>query len=122
MEIGLTHTSQLTIANSNTAIALGSGNLPVLATPQMAALMENASMLAVAPHLAEGSTTVGSMIQTSHIRPTAVGHTVSATATLLSIEGRKLTFGVEARDDKGTIGEGTHVRYIVDCQKFLAKL
>lgn len=122
MNTGLTHTSELTVGEQNTAIAFGSGDMPVLATPQMVALMENAAMLAVSPELPEGSTTVGSMINTSHLRPTAVGQTIKATATLEAVEGRKLTFSIRAEDSNGTIGEGTHVRYIVDREKFMSKL
>lgn len=65
---------------------------------------------------------MGAHISTSHIKPSAVGERVSATATLTEIEGRKLTFSVEAHDREGKIGEGTHVRYIVDREKFLAKV
>lgn len=122
METGLTHTSELTVEKQHTAIALGSGNLEVLATPQMVALMENAAMLAVKPHLDEGFTTVGSMISTTHLHPTAKGHNVKATATLTAIEGRKLTFSVTAQDDNGTIGEGEHIRFIVNTDKFMSKL
>jgi fluoroacetyl-CoA thioesterase len=122
MNTGLSHTSELTVEPRHTALALGSGDMEVLATPQMAALMENAAMLAVKDHLDEGSTTVGSMITTTHLRPTAVGSKVSATATLTAVEGRKLTFSVTAQDDRGVIGEGEHVRYIVDRRRFLDKL
>ena len=75
----------------------------------MVALMENAAMSAVADELPEGSTTVGAMMNTTHIKPSAVGDTVSATAVLKEVEGRKLTFEVRAQDSKGVIGEGTHV-------------
>lgn len=122
MQTNLSHTSQLSVDAQHTAKALGSGDLMVLATPQMVALMENAAMLAVAEELPEGSTTVGAMINTTHLRPTAVGKSIRATAVLTAIEGRKLTFAVKAEDDQGIIGEGTHVRYIVDSQKFLSKL
>lgn len=84
--------------------------------------MENAAMLAVKPHLDEGFTTVGSMISTTHLHPTAIGHKVKATATLTAIERRKLTFSVTAQDDNGTIGEGEHVRFIVNTDKFMSKL
>ena len=75
-----------------------------------------------ADELPEGSTTVGAMMNTTHIKPSAVGDTVSATAVLKEVEGRKLTFEVRAQDSKGVIGEGTHVRYIVDKEKFMSKL
>lgn len=122
MEKGLTYTSKTTVCNENTARKLGSGDMDVFATPAMVALMENAAMNAVASHLPEGSTTVGSFIETSHIKPSGLGETVTATAVLEDAEGRKLTFKVTAADSKGTIGEGRHIRYIVDREKFLSKL
>ena len=122
MEKGLTYTSKVMVSQENLAKTIGSGDLAVLATPAMAALMENAAMNAVAAELPEGSTTVGSMIQITHSRPSGVGETIEATATLQEVEGRKLVFSVEARDSKGIIGEGSHIRYIVDSQRFMAKL
>ena len=120
MEIGLTHTSTLTVENKHLAIQAGSGDLEVLATPVMMALMENAAMLAVKEALDEGMTTVGGHISSSHLKPTALGKTI--TAVLTGIEGRKLTFKVIAEDETGTIGEGEHLRFIVDRKKFMAKL
>lgn len=122
LETGLTYTSRLTVGNENTAIALGSGDMPVLATPAMIALMENAAMLAVAPALEEGDTTVGGHIESSHLRPTPVGAEVSATATLEKVEGRKLYFKIIAHQGDVVIGEGTHLRFIVNREKFLAKI
>ena len=122
MEKGLTFTSTDVVRVENLAKTIGSGDLEVLATPAMAALMENAAMRAVAPELPEGSTTVGSFLEITHARPTGLGETISATATLEEVEGRKLTFLVEAFDSKGVIGEGKHVRYVVDRQKFISKL
>lgn len=122
MQTGLTHTSTLTVDATLTARALGSGDMDVLATPAMVALMENAAMLAVAAHLPEGSTTVGSMIETSHLRPSKPGMAVRATATLVEVDGRRLTFDVRAEDEAGTIGQGRHVRYVVDRARFLSKL
>lgn len=122
MKTDICFTSRLETTPDHSAAAQGSGDLQVLATPQMVALMENAAMNAAKDLLPEGCTTVGAMISTSHLRPTAIGKTISATATLRNAEGRKLTFDVTASDDRGIIGEGTHVRYIVDTQKFLKKL
>lgn len=121
LETGLTYTSRLTVGNENTAIALGSGDMPVLATPAMMALMENAAMLAVASELEDGDTTVGGHIESSHLRPTPVGAEVSATATLEKVEGRKLYFKIIAHQGDVVIGEGTHLRFIVNREKFLAK-
>lgn len=119
---GLKHVSRLIVDKSNTAIALGSGDMPVLATPAMAALMENAAMLAVAEELPEGSTTVGGHIDISHVKPSPVGAEVQAEATLEKIDGRKLYFKVKASEGEAVIGEGTHLRFVVDRERFLSKL
>lgn len=122
MEKGLKHISTTTVTTANTALTMGSGDMEVFATPAMVALMENAAMKAVAPHLPEGSTTVGAMMQTSHIKPSTPGETVTAEAVLQEVDGRKLTFRVTASDSEGTIGEGIHIRYIVDRERFLSRL
>lgn len=122
MEKGLTFTSKEIVRIENIAKTVGSGDLEVFATPAMCALMENAAMNAVAPELPEGSTTVGSLLETTHIRPSGLGEAITATATLEEVEGRKLTFSVIASDSKGTIGEGKHIRYIVDREKFMSKV
>ena len=119
---GLTHTSQLTVTDAVTAIVMGSGDMPVLATPAMMALMENAAMLAVANHLPEGSTTVGGQITSSHLKPSKLGDTVTATATVTHVEGKKIEFKVEARCGETLLGEGTHLRFIVDREKFMSRL
>lgn len=119
---GLTHTSELTVNEAVTAISMGSGDLPVLATPAMMALMENAAMLAVAPHLPEGSTTVGGHISASHIKPTPVGEIVTATATVTKVDGKKIEFEVKAHWGDVLLGEGSHLRFIVDREKFMSRL
>ena len=101
---------------------MGSGDLPVFATPSMVALMENAAMTAAAAALPAGSTTVGAEMNVTHIKPSGLGAEITATAVLTEVEGRKLTFNVGARDAGGMIGEGVHIRYVVDCEKFMAKL
>ena len=116
------HTSTLLVTQADTAEALGSGDLPVLATPRMMALMENAAMLAVADQLESGQTTVGAEICVKHLRPTPTGAVVTATAVLTAAEGRKLSFSISAHQDGTLIGEGTHTRFIVDARKFLSKL
>ena len=118
----MTYISTIIVEDKHLACTVGSGDLPVLATPMMVALMENAAMLCVQSELAEGESTVGSQISVSHIKPTALGKRVSAKATLLSREGRKLTFHVEAHDEEGLIGEGEHTRYVINKEKFLSKL
>ena len=116
LEKGLQFIKEVVVKPENLAVAMGSGDLPVLATPAMVALS------AVEDQLPEGNTTVGAMIQTTHLKPTALGDTVLVTATLLEVEGRKLTFSVVASDSQGKIGEGTHIRYVVDRNKFMEKL
>ena len=122
MNTGLSHTSCHTVTMDDTAVVQGSGQLEVLATPRLIALMENAAMLAAAQSLSPEETTVGGQIAITHLAPSAVGAEVSATAVLDKAEGRKLTFSVSAREGDKLIGEGTHVRFIVDKEKFMAKL
>lgn len=122
LEKGLSARSAATVAAGNTAAAMGSGDLAVFATPAMVALMENAAMTAVAGELPEGTTTVGSEMNVTHIKPSGLGAEITATAVLAEVEGRKLTFNVGARDAEGMIGEGIHIRYVVDRAKFMAKL
>ena len=119
---GIKYTSRTIVAEENFACTMGSGNLPVFATPALVALMENAAMLAVADSLDEGATTVGGEISIKHLKPSAIGTEIKATATLSSAEGRKLTFNVEAYDASGLVGEGTHVRFIVEKEKFMSRI
>lgn len=122
LQEGLRHTSELTVTQDVTAIAMGSGDMAVLATPAMMALMENAAMLAVADHLPQGSTTVGGHIASSHLKPSRLGDTVTATATVTRIDGKKIEFKVEARCGDTLLGEGTHLRFVVDQEKFMSRL
>ena len=118
MEVGKSFTLKTVVTEENTAIALGSGDAPVFATPMMVALMEGAAAQCVQPELAEGKTTVGGQINVSHIAATPIGMEVEATATVTAVEGKKITFSVEARDACGTIGQGEHLRFVVDQQRF----
>ena len=122
MEIGLKYESTTVVSVANTAATLGSGDMDVFATPAMVALMENAAMLAVRDHLPEGSATVGTQISTSHLKASPLGASITASAELIEVDGRRLTFAVKAWDEKGTIGEGEHERFIVDRERFLSKL
>lgn len=119
---GLSASSTTTVKAENTAVSMGSGDLPVFATPAMVALMEQAAMQAVAKALPEAATTVGAEMNVSHIKPSGMGARIAATAVLTEVAGRKLTFQVSARDEAGRIGEGTHVRYVVDRVRFLSKI
>lgn len=122
MQIGKKYTSTMVVEEKHLACNVGSGDLPVFATPMMMALMENAAMLCVADELEEGSSTVGGQISSSHLKPTGLGKTVTATAELISAEGRKLKFKVSASDEVGLIGEGEHLRFIIDKEKFMSKV
>ena len=122
LEKGLTAVSRTTVTPQNNAAALGSGDMPVFATPAMVALMENAAMLAVAGALPEGATTVGAEMNVTHIKPSGLGTEVIASAVVTEVDERKITFTVGARDAEGLIGEGTHVRFVVDRARFLAKV
>ena len=122
MKIGLSYESNTVVTETNTAEALGSGDMAVFATPAMVALMENAAMLAVAAELPEGSATVGTQMNTSHIKASPLGAVITASAELTAVDGRKLTFAVKAWDEKGVIGEGEHTRFVVDRARFLSKL
>ena len=117
LEKGLSAQSRTTVTAANTAATMGSGDLGVFATPSMVALMEHAAMTAVAAALPEGAE-----MNVTHIKPSGLGAEITATAVLTGVEGRKLTFNVGARDAEGMIGEGVHVRYVVDREKFMAKV
>ena len=121
-EVGLKHTSELTVTDAVTAVRMGSGDMPVLATPAMMALMENAAMLAVADELPEGSTTVGGHIASSHLRPSKIGDVVRAIAEVTKVDGRKIEFNVSAYSGDVLLGEGTHLRFVVDRERFMSKI
>lgn len=122
IKVGLKYESQTVVSTTNTANTLGSGDMEVFATPAMIALMENAAMMAVAPYLDEGASTVGIEMATSHIKASPIGATITASAELISAEGRKLSFKVKAWDEQGVIGEGNHTRFVVDRERFLSKV
>jgi predicted thioesterase len=121
IKVGTKGTFKVSVDESNTAKTMQSGSLDVFATPAMVAIMEKASTLALEPYLEEGSTTVGTALDISHVSATPVGMDVSATAEVVSVNGRELTFKVQAFDECGLIGEGTHKRFIVFAEKFQNK-
>lgn len=118
---GIVGTKELTVTKDKTAAAVGSGLLDVFATPQMIALMEATASESVAPYLDEGSTSVGTLVNVSHVAATPVGMKVRCESELTEVDGRKLTFTVKAFDECGLIGEGTHERFVVFSEKFMAK-
>jgi fluoroacetyl-CoA thioesterase len=119
---GLTGEATTVVTDANTAAAVGSGGIHVFSTPMMVALMENAAMQAVQPHLAEGESTVGTVVHIKHMAATPLGMQVKAIARLDTVDGRRLLFTVEAFDGKEKIGEGTHERFVIQVEKFLSRI
>lgn len=116
-------TQQFVVTHQDTASALGSGDLEVLATPRLIAWMENTAMTLCRRHTANGETTVGISIQTSHTKAATVGAAVTVEATLESAEGRKLTLEITASDTGGNqLGTARHERFIVNSERFMSKL
>ena len=121
LEIGLTNRIEIPVTRENTAALMGSGDTQVFATPAMIALMEKTAALSVSELIDEENTTVGTEISVEHLAATPVGMTVYCISKLEGIDGRKLTFSLEAFDRAGLIGRGTHSRFIVNRSKFQSK-
>lgn len=121
MEKGIRGEASQRVERGATAAAVGSGRLEVYATPMMIALIERAAHTSVEPHLEKGMGSVGTSLDVKHIAATPIGMTVTAETELIEVDGRRLVFRAEVRDDAGKIGEGTHERFIVQCDKFMAK-
>jgi fluoroacetyl-CoA thioesterase len=119
IEPGATAYITYTTDKRSTAIALGSGDLPVLATPKVVALVEEASVAAIAGLVADTDTTVGSHIDVDHLAPTPIGGTVVTTATVVAIKGRRLDFEATVTEGETLVAKATHVRYIVNRDSFM---
>lgn len=119
LEPGRQATVEETVTAEMTAQELGSGDVPVLGTPAVLALVEAAAVAAVADALEPATTSVGTSIELEHLAPTPVGGVVTATAALATVEGRRLEFRFEVTDGAGPVARGTHVRTIVDRERFL---
>ena len=109
------------VAHEDTAVALKSGEVAVLGTPRLIALVEEASMAAVTDQLPKGQTTVGMRVQVDHLAPTNVGSSVAAEATLEKVEGRRLTFTISVSDQCGLVAAGKVTRVVVETERFLEK-
>jgi fluoroacetyl-CoA thioesterase len=112
---------ELTVTDADTAQSLGSGDVPVLATPRVLALAEAATVAATARQMPGGITTVGTRAEIDHRAATPVGRTVTATATLAKVDGRRLVFDVVVRDGERTIAEVRVERTLLDRQRFIEK-
>ena len=121
IEVGLKGRSETFVTEQNTASAVGSGLVPVFATPYMIALMENAAANSLLPYLAEDEGTVGTLLNVAHSSASPIGMKVWAETTVTAVEGKKITFEVAAFDEVGEIGRGTHERFIIKPERFLAK-
>jgi fluoroacetyl-CoA thioesterase len=126
--LGLKHQQSITVTPDLTVPSVsphfaGFQDMPaVFATAMMVAFIEDTCVAALKPHLLEGQRSVGTHVDVSHTAATAIGRTVTCAVELVAIEGRKLRFEVACRDDKGSIGEGSHERVLIDLNRFLAKL
>jgi predicted thioesterase len=118
----LTGAASTVVTDANTALALGSGSVPVYATPALVALLEQAAVDALAPYLPAGSTTVGVRIDVQHLAATPVGFCVRAQAMLRAQDGRKLTFEIVAHDNTEKVAEAVHQRVVVEQQRFVQRV
>ena len=118
MKIGDTFTVKKVVTEDMTAAALGSGGLPVFGTPYLVAMVENAAFTYLQQELPEGKSTVGTKVEVSHVSPSPVGMEITVTVEVTDISA---TFKVEAYDNKGLIGEGTHQRAVITVDRFMDK-
>ena len=119
---GPTATVTLTVAEADTAIALQSGDVPVLGTPRIIALCEEVTCKAIGPQLEPGETTVGTRVELAHLQPVAVGGEVTAEASLERADGRRLVFTVSVNSANGLVAAGKITRTVVNRERFLEKL
>lgn len=121
LTLGLVGRAELVVSESDTALALGTGDVPVLATPRLVQLCDQASLRALHPHLEDGQTSVGFRVELTHLAPINVGTEVIATATLERCEGRKLLFNTSVADRCGLVAAGRVTRVLVESGPFLEK-
>jgi len=122
IEIGLSAEKTLIVSETHSAIQMGSGDVSVLATPALLALMEGAAAAAIVPHLVDGQTSVGTFVDLKHLKATAIGKTVRARAEVVAIDGRMVHFSIQAWEGDDLIGDGVHHRAIVDRDRFMARM
>lgn len=123
MEVGQTYTQTIIVREQDSAVALGSGGLNVFGTPAMIAYMEGTALAMVKNDLPEGSDTVGIEINVKHCKASAIGAKITFSATITEIDGRRIAYSIEAKDEKGDlIGSAEHQRFIVDKDRFMSKL
>jgi fluoroacetyl-CoA thioesterase len=118
---GLNFSQTRTVTSEDTAAKYSSGLMEVFATPAMIAFMEHTSLMVIQKYLEPGFGTVGTNICVTHYRAVPVGKMVKCTAVLTRVEGNSLLFDVTVSDETGTVGDGTHTRYIIDEERFMRK-
>lgn len=121
IEIGLKGRAETVVVPENTAAAVGSGLVPVFATPYMVALMEQAASSSLVPHLDDGQGSVGIHLDITHESATPIGLKVWAESEVTAVDGKQITFAVAAYDEVGLIGRGTHKRACISVDRFMAK-
>lgn len=121
LQIGIKGHLEKCVEDQFSAKKVGSGELEVLSTPMMIALIEETAWKSTAPYLEEGTTTVGTKIDISHLSATPIGLNIICDTELIEIDNRRLVFKVNVRDEKTKIGEGIHERFIVNKEKFIEK-
>ena len=119
---GLRHCETLVVEHKDTAAVYGSGALEVFATPAMIALMEKTCLMSVCDKIGEGNTTVGIAVNIKHLKASPVGATIRCEAELTEVDRRRLVFKVQCFEGEALVGEGVHERFVVDSEKFMAKL
>ncbi len=118
---GLTGEASMEVQVGNTAIEVGSGSVPVFATPMLVAIMENAAINAIKDHLPQGTSSVGTRVECRHLAATPIGMTVTTRAELVEVDRKRLLFKVEAFDQQEKVGEGEHERFLIDLDKFMGR-
>ena len=122
VDAGLSASLERTVSSEDTAIAVGSGSLPVLGTPRLLAWCEAATCAALAPALSDGETSVGTRVTLEHLAPSAVGAALVVTASVVHVDGRLVRFSVAARQDGKLVGSGEVTRVVVGAEKFMSRV
>ena len=122
LKVGIKGQHTIVVTDNDTALRYGSGLIDVFASPAMIGLMENTAQLSVQPFLPDGAITLGTEVNVKHIKATPVGQKIICHSELIAVDDRKLVFSVQAFDEGGEIGSGTHTRFVVDKEKFLKKI
>lgn len=121
LQPGLVGQATTTVRVGNTANEVVEGAVPMFSTPSMVGLMEHASWNAIASHLADGESSVGTVVDIKHLAASPIGLEITASAEVVEVEGRRVRFKVEAHDSADLIGEGWHERFIVDLERFVSR-